>query len=408
MAKKLGMAALLLAAAALGSGESRPRELCGEVPAISRELAAITGLGWKRPVPCDFITKDQVNEFLKKRVKEVATPQEIRAEELTLKKFGLAPQDFDLASSTIDLLTEQAAAFYDYNKKRLFITESTASETEQPVLAHELAHALADQNFNLAKYIRQGRKNDDGSTARLAVMEGQATWLMSEYLARRGGQTLRGNPGMAAMMAGLGDSGGGQFPVFDNAPLYLRRTLIFPYTKGLVFQDKVLEHDGSRAFGEVFEKPPISTQQILHPEAYFAGLKPSAPAVPEANLGSGYKPLVGGTLGELEHAILIEQYTDKERAREIAPHWSGCTFELRENRKAGRVVLLYAVKWDDEASARQYFAAYKEILGKKWKALSVETETDEKIAGTGDDGRFELKRDGSLVTSVEGMDPGVH
>ena len=77
------------------------------------------------PVPCDFISKEQINQFLKKRMKETSSPEEIRAEELTLKKFGLIPQDFDLAKNNVDLLTEQAAAFYDYNRKKLFITDST-------------------------------------------------------------------------------------------------------------------------------------------------------------------------------------------------------------------------------------------------------------------------------------------
>ena len=83
----------------------------------------------RHPVPCDYITKDKINAFLKQRMKDVASPEEIRAEELTLKKFGFVPQDFDLAKNTVDLLTEQAAAFYDYNKKKLFITESTPSDT---------------------------------------------------------------------------------------------------------------------------------------------------------------------------------------------------------------------------------------------------------------------------------------
>src|ERR1700735_2688791 len=168
--------------------------VCNQVPAILAELTEITGMKLHHPVPCAFITKDDVNKFLKDRVKEVAKPDEIRAEELTLKKFGFVPADFDLAKNTVDLLTEQAAAFYDYNKKKLFLTESTSAESQEPVLAHELAHALADQNYNLAKFIRQGRKNDDGSTARLAVMEGQATWLMSEFLARQNGQSLKNSP----------------------------------------------------------------------------------------------------------------------------------------------------------------------------------------------------------------------
>src|SRR6202042_455383 len=162
------------------------------------------------PVPCAFITKADVNKFLNERIKDVASPAEIRAEELTLKKFGFVPADFDLAKNTVDLLTEQAAAFYDYNKKKLFLTESTSTESQEPVLAHELGHALADQNYNLAKFIRQGRKNDDGSTARLAVMEGQATWMMSEYLARQAGTSLKDSATLASTMATMaaGDEGG--------------------------------------------------------------------------------------------------------------------------------------------------------------------------------------------------------
>src|SRR5205085_12258754 len=144
--------------------------------------------------------------------------------------------DFNLARNMVDLLTEQAAAFYDYDRKKLFITDSTPSANQEPVLAHEIAHALADQSFNLAKFIRQGRKNDDGATARLAVMEGQATWLMSELLARKMGQSLKDSPSLLAAMSGISDNGGGQFPVFDKSPLYLRQTLVFPYTKAMLFQ----------------------------------------------------------------------------------------------------------------------------------------------------------------------------
>src|ERR1051326_6329833 len=174
-------AVLGIAGSAFAQEQPGAHAVCDQVPAIARQLTEISGFQLKHPVPCAYITKEEVNGFLKKRVKEAASPDEIRAEELTLKKFGLVPPDFDLAKSTVDLLTEQAAAFYDFDKKKLFVTDTTPSDTQEPVLAHELSHALADQNYNLARFIKKGRKSDDGSTARLAVMEGQATWLMSEY-----------------------------------------------------------------------------------------------------------------------------------------------------------------------------------------------------------------------------------
>jgi hypothetical protein len=409
-------AILLCSAAASAQSDPRAKALCAQVPGIADELTKISGMKLRHAVPCDFISKEEINQFLKKRIKDTSTPDEVRAEELTLKKFGLIPQNFDLAKNEVDLLTEQAAAFYDYDRKKLFITDSTSSDSQTPVLAHELSHALADQNYNLARFIKQGRKSDDGSTARLAVMEGQATWMMSEYLARQAGTSLKASATLAATMANMaaGDEGDdtkksdGEFPVFDKEPLYLKVTLIFPYTKGMTFQQAVLVRDPQSGFGEVFLHPPVSTQQILHPEKYFEHLQPTDPALPVIHLPHGYKGLVGGELGELEQGIMLEQYVGKTRAGHLAPHWRGCNFELQENKKAGRVVLLYSTEWDSEESAGQYFAAYREVMRKKWKSMTVTSEAVDSLTGTGDDGHFELRRKGAIVTSVEGLDPELH
>ena len=403
---RLKPALLLILLGAVQAATAQPDDsakLCALIPPLAQELTKISGMPLRHAVPCAFITKEKIKEFLNKRVKEVAKPEELRAEELTLKKFGLVPPDFDLARNTIDLLTEQAAAFYDYDKKKLFVTDTTGAETQEPVLSHEIAHAIADQNYNLSKFIKAGRNSDDGATARLAVMEGQATWLMSELLARKMGQSLKDSPSLVASMSGAADGAAGQFPVFDKSPLYLRQTLVFPYTKGMLFQQAVFERDGQSGFGEVFRKPPASTQQILHPAKYFSDVKPTQPDLPQPHLPKGYKSLVAGSLGELEHAIMLEQYSGKERAAELAPHWRGCAFDLEENKKAGRIVLLYAAEWDNEDAARQYFAAYREQLAKKWKQMTVAAQSADAVSGTGDDGRFELRRTGAVVTSMEGL-----
>src|SRR6478609_4606641 len=75
-------------------------KLCAQIPPIAEELSKVSGMNMRHPVPCDFITKDKIKEFLNKRIKDVAKPEDLRAEELTLNKFGLVPQDFDLANFT--------------------------------------------------------------------------------------------------------------------------------------------------------------------------------------------------------------------------------------------------------------------------------------------------------------------
>ena len=208
--KALLLALLLAAAPAAaqsGVDVAQAREIFSEIGGILQDLHEITGYRIKHRVPAEIITRDKVKEFLQQRMKEATSPEEIRVEELTLKKFGLVPQDFDLAKNTVDLLTEQAAAFYDFHRKRMFITDWTPSATREPALVHELGHALADQNVNLDKFIKQGRKSDDGSMARLAVMEGQAQWLMTEYLARKAGQSLATSPALLESMAHATESG---------------------------------------------------------------------------------------------------------------------------------------------------------------------------------------------------------
>src|SRR5258708_29531816 len=132
---------------------------------------------------------------------------------------GLVPADFDLRQNTVDLMTEQAAAFYDYNKKKLFILEGTATGAEQRIaLVHELAHALADQHFRLGKYIHEGLRSDDGSSARLAVMGRQAAWLMTAYMSKQAGGPAEVPEGMLELMSRSIASSAAQYPGVSKGP----------------------------------------------------------------------------------------------------------------------------------------------------------------------------------------------
>jgi hypothetical protein len=384
-------------------GDQADRSVFDEIGKDLQELNLITGLKIHHKVPFDLISKDQVNTFLKDRVGEKSSQEDLRIEEIGLKKFGFVPQDFDLKKTEVDLLTEQSAAFYDYHKKKLYISDWAPKDMREEALVHELSHALADQNFHLERFIKKGGDDDDLSMAREAVMEGQATWLMSEAEERRNGQTLKGSPAAVEEMSRAMDSGGKDYPVFDSTPMYLRRTLVFPYTQGMLFQNAVVEKLGQAAFAEVFRHAPVSTQQIMHPEKYFAHVMPTRPALPHFSGGHGYKQLAWGTMGELDHALLIEQYVDKEHADEIAPHWLGGVYALQENKKEKRVVLEYTVEWENAEWARRFFDAYQEVLRKKWRKIEVQTQNDSAFAGLGDDGYFVVRREGAIVSSLEGL-----
>jgi hypothetical protein len=397
---------MLALAAALAPASARvaePTGLFGQIHEITAELTRITGLKTLKKIEYAPISKDEVRKFLQERLKEEMPPEEIRVEELVLKKFGFVPADYDLARNTIDLFTEQAAAFYDFRKKKLFVLESAPGELQRMALVHELAHALADQHFQLEKFIRHGGASDDNSLARMSVMEGQAAWLMSEYMARQMGQSLKGSTAVADTVRRTAELAAGQFPVFDAAPLYMRETMLFPYTHGMLFQHMVMEKLGQEGFREVFRRPPSTAQQILHPEKYFARLEPTAPLAPNPPRAREYKQLTRGTLGEFDHRILLRQFGMEQEAPGLAAHWRGAVYQLFERKDRSGTVLSYASDWDSPEAAKDFFACYRRVLKGKWKIMEAATGQPDRLSGRGDDGYFVVRLSDSRVTSVEGL-----
>lgn len=371
---------------------------------ILKSLAEITGLAKLKPVVQITMHRDKLNAYFNERINEAVKPEELRLEELALKKLGFAPADFDLKKTTVELMTEQAAAFYDYRKRQMVMLEGGSGGMMQDMaLVHELAHALADQHFQLEKFIKKAGGNDDGALARMAVMEGQATWLMSEFMAKKMGQSLLDSDAVVNMMAGMAGAGASGFPVLERVPMYMRESLLFPYAQGLMFQHRVVAKLGKDGFREVFRRAPQSTQEILHPQRYL-----DKQTVPDIKLAAfppdhkEWKRLTEGTMGEFDHKVLLKQYASSMEL--LAENWRAAKYQLWEARRnSAQVALAYASEWSDEKSAAQFFGAYKDVLRKKWKKTVFTEEKPALLAGESEDGQFTVRLEGNRVSSVEGL-----
>jgi len=405
---KLLLRLLVLALAAALAPAAPRATLFDQVGPILADLSQITGWNVARNVPAQILSKQTFRHYMEARMKESNT-RELRAEELTLKMFGLVPKDFNLAGETVDLMSEQAAAYYDYQKKRLFILDSTPNGEEQRMaLVHELAHALADQHHALGKFIRDGALDDDAATARQAVMEGQANWLTFAYLSYHdGGKPEIPEPLLDQVSSSAG-ANGPEFPVYTSAPLYIRESLVFPYNQGTRFQDAIYRKLGRRAFDEVFTHPPQSTQQIMHPEEYFLQVEPSMPepATLDPLLGKQareFRSLTDGALGEFDFSALLRQYVGEREGSIAAAHIRGGAFRLYEHKRERYPVLACTTRWDSPDAARAYFGLYKRVLQGKWRKLEIEGDSGTVLSGVGDYGKFQVRLVGSAVESVEGM-----
>ncbi len=399
---------LLLAFLVSAAQAQSPPALFQQIEPILQGLSQITGWKVERHVPAEMLSRAKFRHTMEAHMKDTS-PKEVRAQELTLKMFGMVPQDFNLVGEEVDLMSEQAAAFYDYHKKRLFVLDNTPPGQEQQLaLAHELAHALADQHHSLGKYMSAGSPDDDAATARQAVMEGQATWLSWAYLSLRNGGKGEVPPALLTELAGAAGATGADYPVFSSAPLYIRESLVFPYNQGTLFDDAVYRKLGRAGFDEVFAHPPQSTQEIIHPQDYFDAKGPTMPPAPElapllGKQASRFHVLTEGALGEFDFSALLRQYTTEREGAAAAAHLRGASFRLYEQKQEKYPVLAFITEWDSPEAARTFFGLYRRVLKGKWKKLEIASESESVISGAGDSGKFEVRFAGTTVQSIEGL-----
>src|SRR5437667_1762220 len=258
-------------------------ELFRSVDEILKFASKDTGLAIRHEVKRGLTRRDEVVAYIEKHMAEDEDAQRLRRSELVLKKFGLLPRDFNLQTFLVALLREQVAGYYDPKTKTVNLLDWIDPEQQQPVLAHELTHALQDQSFGLEKWMKAGAadlagnsrdstqgdiENDETAAARQAVVEGQAMVVLIDYMLAPTGQSLKDSPQIVealkqGMLLGTADS-----IQFHNAPLYLKEALTFPYRFGIDFVADVLAKDGKeKAFAGVFANPPRTTREVMDPKA---------------------------------------------------------------------------------------------------------------------------------------------
>jgi len=372
--------------------------LLGKVDQYLKEASEMTGFPIRRKVPAAMMSSAELERYLKSKMKTEVDPRKIEIEELVLKRFGFAPPDFKLQQTTLDLLQEQAAAFYDFKARKLYVLDHVQDGLGAELLIHELGHALADQRYGLSKFIKNAKGDDDAALARMAVMEGQAMWLMGEHAARLGGSSLRSSPDLVKRL-GESDSGG-DFPVMKSVPLYLKESLLFPYSAGFRFQAAVCEKHLD-CMSRVFEKPPVSSSQVMHPELYFQQVAPEKVSADPAPKQGKWKLKADGTLGEIDIDLLLRTFGQSGKG--FIEQFRGGAYRLYESGKPRDILLNHASIWKDDAAAAQWFEAYSALLASKWKVFEISQRTDMRISGKGDYGGFSLRRQGRMVFVEEGL-----
>jgi hypothetical protein len=301
-------------------------ELLTRADQVAQEVARVRGLPLLRPIQRDVVEVDELRRRLLARARRERTANELAAEEIAAKRWGLVPPGVRYADLLVDVLTEQIAGYYDPEDARLYIArrDGAGDAFADMLLAHEIDHALQDQHFDLERWMDLPVAEGDALLARQALVEGDGVVLMVELmLARQKLPAPWGSPAVAQTMERAMASSAGNDQL-ARAPLAVRESLMFPYRAGLAFVAELRRRHSWRRVDAAFQAPPRSTEQILHPELYLAGEEPVAVTAAALPALSGYRTAHETVWGEHGVGVLLREHgVSVGDATAAAAGWGG-------------------------------------------------------------------------------------
>lgn len=339
---------------------SADAELREMAEGILPDLAARSGLALREPVRLERRSREELEGYLRAKLDEELPEERARHLTAVYSRFGLMAGDVDLRGLLLSVYREQVAGFYDPDSTALFVMDDQSAEALEPVLLHELVHAVQDQWTDLDAATSRENGNDRATAAQAAI-EGHATLVMLEYMAEQAqgrDLDLTEIPGFAGQMRAVLEVARSEYPELAKAPRVIQEGMLFPYMEGAGFVLEVWRTRGTREgpFGELL---PSSTEQVLDPSRFLAD-SPDDPTALLVEPGAGEVVYRDG-LGAVEVRILLEELVGVGAGAAVAG-WDGDAYALVAAPDGG-LRLAWASVWDDVQARDRFVEALAPGLG---------------------------------------------
>jgi hypothetical protein len=329
-----------------------------EIDRIARAVERLRDLRFKSDFDVDFLPSDQLAERAVRLSLEEYTPRIAAVEERMLQALGAIPRTTNLRRLTSELIESQVAGFYIPEQRRLVVPgapDAPLDAFDRTILAHELEHAVADQNLDLPLDDVDPEAIDE-NTATLSVVEGDATLSMQQYtilaISALDSLAMLGDPRLAEAEASA-----------EEVPHYLLEQLTFPYETGLEFVCGLYARGGWDAVDRAYRRLPTTTAQVMFPDRYRN--REEAVDVTRPRPPKGFTSAFEGSFGAANLLWLFEAPgDDPDRALDDAESrsaaWAGGAIHVftRDQQSAVAMRLAQRSRSDDLcASIEQWYDA---------------------------------------------------
>jgi len=380
------------------------QELALAFDSITQRVTQLRGLPLLHEVPRVVLTPEQYRQRLLDELNDPDTRQEIESSRRLMVALGLLSPDVDLYQLEVEFRTGVVLGQYDPDTKELYVItgHDPLAPMERVTFAHEMTHALQDQHYDIRTLMPKHSDNSDRDLAVSALLEGDA--LIMEEIFQRQAMTRAEREEKQRQERSLSSGLN-----LDQLPLVVVEETYFPYVAGprfivnVVGQDAIREAlDTGNGYGArmdpLFRNPPRSSAQILHPEKYLQGVEPIPVRFPDlaAALGEGWQQVRKDVLGEIDHRILIQQYSNRETGERAAQGWAGDAFALLSN--GPDVAVVVRSHWDTPADASKWLAAYTQLMRARYGTrLEVVDQREDRVAWRTPDGAQVLRLTGTIT-----------
>jgi hypothetical protein len=380
-------------------------QVSGIVAATQPVVEEIRGLRFKKPVLVERADDTAARRHFEERMRTYWPEPQARVEQDAYVNLGLLPARTDFKESVLQALEEQAAGYYDPARDAFVVLSDMPGSMAPIIVAHELTHALDDQYFNIDAMLDAAASDSERTGGIAAVVEGSGTLVMTIYTVRE----MHSGRLTSDTAKEFQQSEAGQAKRLRGTPQIVQRSLVGPYMLGMRFllrgnlaampKDVVPKADLEQAFRD----PPISWEQVIHPEKYWDPGKRDLPrpvSLPDLApvLGDGWALEGQGILGELILAILTGtdiDVLDPANLKEVrgwtnpeASGWGGDRWQ--HYRRGDDTVTILATLWDTKKDAREFHGA---LLSSPGRAILRRGDAVILVAGSAGDSTEALARE---------------
>jgi hypothetical protein len=279
--------------------------------------------------------------------------EKIRIEEKIYKTLFMISQDVNLFEVKSEWTERFRAAEW---QGKIYIVEENFDVRNEfeatSTMIHELTHIMQDS------YSLPQRITFDGAKALTSLKEGDATFMDNnfengEVIATDLPTTTDSETNLSELLS---------FIFRDEIQLIIPDTINdlnrFPYRYGLEFVEALYANGDLESIEKAYENPPNTTEQIMHPEKYFA--QEDAQTVKAASITSEWNQTKTDQLGEYFIVVMLDKWISETEAKQAAKGWGGDNFTYYE--KDESFLFTWNIAWDSKDDAQEFYFAFKNMM----------------------------------------------